>query len=94
MGNTVPLPIYTEDLDLVYCGMHRLGLCITYLHGKVGDESCSWDLHLKHGLPCLGAAVHHGAGHGGEGIPGNDRGPHVELRHPRPGFLWESKNHP
>lgn len=66
-------------------------LCITYLHGKVRDEGCSWDLHLKHCLPCLGAAVHHGAGHGGESVAGNDRGPHVELRHPRPGFLWESK---
>lgn len=32
---------------------------IAYLHGKVGDEGCSWDLHLKHTFTCLRSAVHH-----------------------------------
>lgn len=60
---------------------------ITYLHGKVGDEGCSRDLHLKHTFACLRSAVHHCARHRGERIARDDCGFHSEFGHPRPGFL-------
>lgn len=104
-GKTRDVSIITPHLhawhlySLFYCAHVFLHIVhpaasITYLHGKVGDESWSRDLHLKHSLSCLRSAVHHRAGHRGESIARNDCGFHTELRHPRPGFLLVLKGYP
>lgn len=54
-------------------------LLFRLLHGEVGDVGSSGDLELEDPLGGGGVPVEHGAGHRGEGVPGDDGGLDGEL---------------
>ena len=84
--------LWSRHLRLPLTTLQRNLHSRVHLHSEVGDESCSWNLHLKRDFLVLRPSVEHPTGNCGEGITGDDGRFHRELRHQGFGFLLESKH--